>query len=53
MQQAGREMEKDSYSFWARTIRSQGFDVVPEQITAAAEDLTPFPEQFTAYEPGQ
>ena len=53
MQQAGREKEKGSYSFWTHDVYSQGFDMLPEQITAAAEDVTPFPKQFTASEQGQ
>lgn len=50
MQQAGREKAKKSYSFW---VHSQGFDVLPEQITAAAEHIAPFSKQFIACEPGQ
>jgi len=52
MQQAGREKEKESYGFWT-PVYSLGLDMLPEQISAAAEDLTPCPKPFTAWEPGQ
>ena len=53
MQQAGREKEKESYSFWTRDVCSQGFDTLPQQITAAAEDVAPVPKQFTTRSVGQ
>lgn len=33
MQQAIREKENESYSFWAHDVYSQGFDMLPEQIS--------------------
>lgn len=34
-------------------LLSRVFDTLPEQIPAAAEGGTPFPQQFAASEPGQ
>lgn len=52
MQQAGREKKKESYSFRTHNVHSQGFYMLPEQITAA-EVITAIPKQFTSYEPSQ
>jgi len=44
MQQAEREKKKESYSFRTHNVHSQGFDLFPEQITTAAEVVTPIPK---------